>query len=372
MKSKKDHELIFTAFKQQIERFIPDIDHDPWRRVIFPLSSKTWADLRVSFYNGVYYISEAIKGFSIEMDATPNAEIRKPKFSVGYYDTDTGFWVRLLQKATEWLKEVEQNYLITNRKVMLEYPLKYRKGVIPASVLATYFPSINHLYDEVGKRNTAQMIKLVEPGGLNWYHIGEVDSITANEYFHYCKIAYGAVGLDKDNEPGRVLYKRYADGRHEGLPEINGDDAEEFSLWLSKEHPKRQIGGHPWEILRGGNTSNVQLQIYAVGFGEKKWKIEVFPTGNSRMAEAVKIFLALHKSGKPISIGKPKAIRDQLLLMHNVGIMPEYDSLHRAVQVFPEDQKVYQVIHLYEVKKRLPKLLPFIIWEQLPMLIPKG
>jgi hypothetical protein len=51
---------------------------------------------------------------------------------------------------------------------------------------------------------------------------------------------------------GLEMYKKYADGRHEGLLEIDPNSAQEFSDWIDGKHPRRSTGGHPWEIKRGG------------------------------------------------------------------------------------------------------------------------
>jgi hypothetical protein len=46
------------------------------------------------------------------------------------------------------------------------------------------------------------------------------------------------------------MYRLYADGRHEGLLDIDEDAKQEFSDWIDGKHPKRTSGGHPWEIKR--------------------------------------------------------------------------------------------------------------------------
>ena len=61
--------------------------------------------------------------------------------------------------------------------------------------------------------------------------------------------------------PGIELYKLFADGRHEGLTEIEQDSVEAFRDWMDEKHPKRQRGGHPWEILRDGNTTHILLYV---------------------------------------------------------------------------------------------------------------
>ena len=78
----------------------------------------------------------------------------------------------------------------------------------------------------------------------------------------YCKVAYtanlrhfkGAIAKDMS---GLKMYKRLADGRHEGLVELPLESADAFKQWY---HSGRG-GGHPWEVYRGGNTTHIDLGI---------------------------------------------------------------------------------------------------------------
>jgi hypothetical protein len=84
-------------------------------------------------------------------------------------------------------------------------------------------------------------------------------------------VAYLNSHLDLDEKtrrlPGIELYKLFADGRHEGLTEIEQDSVSEFRDWMDEKHPKRQRGGHSWEILRGGNTTHI---LYSFGKAQRE------------------------------------------------------------------------------------------------------
>jgi hypothetical protein len=56
------------------------------------------------------------------------------------------------------------------------------------------------------------------------------------------------------------LYKRIADGRDNGLTEIALDSADEFVRWQNGELQKFN-GNHPWEVIRGGNSTHVSLFV---------------------------------------------------------------------------------------------------------------
>jgi hypothetical protein len=200
------------------------------------------------------------------------------------------------------------------------------------------------------------MLLIIDQAVLKGNEAGITERLTAGEYFEYCKLAYQAVGLVKTKESGKEAYKKFADGRHEGLLEIDPNSEKEFAAWIDGKHPKKEIGGHPWEILRGGNTSNIQLNVRRPMYGDKeKFKVEVYATGISRLAESIKIFLEIHNAGKPIAIQEPDTIREQLLLLDNIGILPEYSSLHRGIQAFEKSQNVNDVAFLSNFKKHASK-----------------
>jgi hypothetical protein len=46
------------------------------------------------------------------------------------------------------------------------------------------------------------------------------------------------------------------------LRDIDGDSEQEFADWIEGMHPTKSSGGHPWEIKRGGNTTQINLGVY--------------------------------------------------------------------------------------------------------------
>jgi hypothetical protein len=88
----------------------------------------------------------------------------------------------------------------------------------------------------------------------------------------------------------------------------------------------------------------------------------------SRLEEAVRIFLAIHHASLPLSIANPEGIRKRLLGQDNIGIIPCYDSLHRANQHYREDQCVFDVLHYADLGRFKRRILPYINWEPLPVL----
>ena len=137
--------------------------------------------------------------------------------------------------------------------------------------------------------------------------------MTANDFFEYCKIAYIAGQVKGDHVDtqlsGRQMYERYADGRDDGLLEISGDSSDEFATWIDGTHPKKRIGGHPWEIKRGGNTTHIDLYVSRPRYGQKEgFVVTLCGRSFNRLKETICMFLAIYEAGLPITIDDPEGI----------------------------------------------------------------
>jgi hypothetical protein len=66
-----------------------------------------------------------------------------------------------------------------------------------------------------------------------------------------------------------------------------------------------------------------------------------------------------------------EVILGRLLNQDNIGIVPKYDSLHRANQSFPEDQDVHDVMYFDDLGRYKKRIKQFVTWKPLPMLVPK-
>ena len=70
--------------------------------------------------------------------------------------------------------------------------------------------------------------------------------MSASRFFEYCRMAYIAARRKEDKVDtslsGHDMYARYADGRHEGLLDIDPNSPQEFADWIDGKHPKRSTG----------------------------------------------------------------------------------------------------------------------------------
>ena len=165
------------------------------------------------------------------------------------------------------------------------------------------------------------------------------------------------------------MYSRYADGRHEGLLDIDLDSEQEFADWIDGKHPKRSGGGHPWEIMRGGNTTHIDLSVRRPSYYQKDgFVVELRGESIGRMVETMKMLLAIYDASLPITIDNPESVRKRLLGQDNIGIVPEYSYLHRVNQHFESREDVFEVMYYDDLGRYKRRITPFIKWNALPLL----
>jgi hypothetical protein len=101
--------------------------------------------------------------------------------------------------------------------------------------------------------------------------------------------------------------------------------------------------------------------------------VEVCLSGHhiGRIVETVKMFLALHKAGLPITIGDADSVRNRILSLDNMGLLPESESLHRGWQEFPADFHIADVMHFSDFGRARRQALPFVSWAPMPILLPR-
>jgi len=347
--------------------------------IIFFHKKRKWHRISVRQYHDTFYINlvdndicilEVIIGKSIVGNITYH-----PYPGQGGKDDLEKTWGEYIDSAHHWLKNVQHNWIKANALAAANYPLNCRTGYVSHALVRASLSGIYRLDQILGQKKIKKFIKIVES---NYFHDSlktMCSTMTAKQYFDYCKVAYIAAQekgnkVDK-NLSGKELYERYADGRHEGLLDIDLDSADEFSAWLDGTHPKRTSGGHPWEIKRGENTTHIDLFVSRPRYSHNNgFIVTICAPAITRLAEAIRMFLALYDAGLPIKISDPDVIYRRLLAQDNIGIVPKYSSLHRANQDYPENQDVHDVMHYDDFGRYKKRIKPFIIWEPLPILVP--
>jgi hypothetical protein len=158
------------------------------------------------------------------------------------------------------------------------------------------------------------------------------------------------------------MYKRFADGRHEGLVDLPIESASAFKQWYQSGG-----GSHPWQVYRGGNTTHIDLGVTEKADG---WSVFLMGSSTSRMAETVRIALALVKEGLPVEIHDAEELRTRLLGMDIMGIIPKFVINHRASQSYEKADRVFDCAHLHDFSRK-NRILPFISWKFIDPIRPR-
>ena len=141
--------------------------------------------------------------------------------------------------------------------------------------------------------------------------------VTANAFYRFCSLGYQANQYDVSGLSPKEQYKKFADGRDEGLGEIDPDSPASFAEWYAG----RRGGGHPWEVCRGGNSTHVSL--YVVKDQSGGCYLEVAGSSLGRSVETIKFYLALRHARVPVLIRDTELLKKRLLGEERVGIVPE-------------------------------------------------
>ena len=350
--------------------------------LVFPGQDGKWRHMHVTQYKKTFYVGD-VDGDCGVLEVEPGKGIwpTDPMGSSRRHELAVdprlaSKWESLMGSARRWLNVVARDWIKANMRVWEGYPLNRRYGIVPNSVVSASLPDIYHVDRELGKMRTRKFVRLVEAGLFMREENTVRDSMSAADYFEYCRIAYIAAERKEEHVDrslsGREMYSRYADGRHEGLLDIDETSEQEFADWIDRKHPKRTGGGHPWEIKRGGNTTHIDLYVIRPEYARKEgFKVVLHGPAIGRLVETIRMFLAIHAAGLPISIAEPEGVRKRLLAQDNIGIVPCYRWLHRANQHFGKDGDVYDVMHYDDLGRFKRRITPFIVWEPLPILKPR-
>lgn len=257
-------------------------------------------------------------------------------------------------------------------------PYKFKTGVIKRSVLWEKEPKWKeHSMDGLGDETISAFRELMNSGANDETRIGRLGSMTASDFFRACSIGYKACGFDCGDMPPVDQYFKFADGRDEGLsgrghglnagPGIDFDDPSAWEEWYFRRH---EHGGHPWEVMRGGNSTHVDLYVshdsnsldFKVRMGEmtaeeaaKQPRGFYFAVGGKhRTFEAVNFFVALHNAGLPVILHDADAILARISGTDYVGIVPHDVIPKYCESMFPSKYgRIIDFIHVYDEEMEL-------------------
>ena len=148
---------------------------------------------------------------------------------------------------------------------------------------------------------------------------------------------------------------------------------ENFEKWYFGSHG----GGHPWEVVPGGNSTHMDLFVRHDKH-TLEWKVRLgnmtqeeadhHPvgfyyqiTGKHRPMESVNFYLALHDAELPVLISDAKEILARFDASDYIGIVPHAVIPKYCENMFPKEYgRVIDFMHVY--KEDLVKYKDDIIW----------
>ena len=186
--------------------------------------------------------------------------------------------------------------------------------------------------------------------------------ISSEMFYSYCKLGYEAnqyKGIDKLT--AKELYLMHADGRDEGLRDIDGNSPTAFSEWY--ESSRKGIG-HPWEVCRGGNSTHISLYVRKNG---NEYSVKLAGSSYGRSVETIKFFLALVRNNIPVSLYEAEELAARVRADDKIGIVPDGVMPFYCSSYFPDDENIsdYMNIELYEDKERWKKVIENVIWQEI-------
>lgn len=209
-------------------------------------------------------------------------------------------------------------------------------------------------FEDISAEDVAEFIRKASAQGEGSETIKErLPSMTANDFFRFCAMGYAENKYNGCDKTPKEQYYLHADGRDEGLKDLDPDDPEAFHAWL---HDYSRGGGHPWEVCRGGNSTHVSLRPM-----DDKDGYFLYLDGDAwnRTIETVKFYLALTRAGIPVYLIEAHTLADRLAEKEWIGIVPDGVMPAYCESWFPNEHIIDYMNLPYDDRE---KFLPFCVW----------
>lgn len=289
--------------------------------------------------------------------------------------------VPAVEQSMKLLKEGKYDELVDN-----DLPYQFRRGVIKRSDFWETEPGHKEwVCDGLTEESIEKFKGLIESGMNSEAKIVRIKRFTANDFFKACKFGYEAIGKDCKGFSLSGLYMRYADGRDEGLTGeghglnagtgIDFDDPKAWDEWYFN---REQHGGHPWEVVPGGNSTHVELCVmhdkngldWKLRLGEiteKEYKEKLETAGYyfalagvHRQFETVNFYLALSSAGLPVIVMDAEEMVARFDGSDYVGVVPHHVATRYCSELFPK--KYGDIIDFTHVYKNEDDWIDKITW----------
>ena len=209
------------------------------------------------------------------------------------------------------------------------FPYTMRRGIISIKDLWILYPDIKENYfKDLEKYDLKQFIKYILEDNLK-----EKASIfkhfTAGMYYDICALGYRALGFDNDCKlSNKELFYKKADGRVQGLNDIDMNSEKEFDDWY-KEH--EHGFDHTFEILPGRSFYRGDLYISKNDEG-----YYLILRGNNYFTakQIIAFYMELRKNNIIPYLYDSELIVGRLEEKVDIAVLPKYEHTYGYSHVF--------------------------------------
>ncbi|MBI5245468.1 MAG: hypothetical protein HY922_17525 [Elusimicrobia bacterium] len=330
----------FNRLIEGIEEFKPVWKGRDKQWAFFLKEKRRWIRLHVTEYDGTYYFS----GSDFDSFSCPGQSDIGPDL-----DGRLSVWAR---EIALWKQAVAHDPIEAQALLFKKIPLRCRRGVIQRRNVRLLIPQWMPIASELSRNETKEILEILRKAPPE-----PLRSMTLKRFFEYCREAYQAnpatfrkLGY-RSSLSGKEYYRRYADGRDEGLLELDPESSKAFERW----YRCRPQGGHPWEIYRGGNSTHIDMYVSKPALRPEGWEVHLRASSSTRLVETCRIALALTKAGLPVHMDDAESYINRILDQDWVGIVPQEEGIGYAWQSFPQEWGVQDCVHLDWFYEESPK-----------------
>ena len=239
-------------------------------------------------------------------------------------------------------------------------PPQHRTGTLVRKYLWDAFPDARtSFFKNISPADVAEFVKCASEQDSDRRRLtNHLKEMTANDFFSFCALGYKENNYEGCELSPREQYYKHADGRDDGLGEIDGDSPEAFHEWYND---RNHHGGHPWEVCRGGNSTHVSLYVHE---DEDGYTLTVAGDAWTRTIESVKFYLALRRAGLPVYMMEATALADRLTEKEKIGIVPE-GVMPAYCHSYFQNEHIIDFMNLPDENRE--KLLPHCVWQKEPV-----
>ena len=237
-------------------------------------------------------------------------------------------------------------------------PPQHRTGTIERREFWEVWPEArDQFFGDLSAEDRAEFIWRAGQQTNERTSVGRMSSVTVNDFFRFCAMGYAENHYEGCDKSPKEQYYLHADGRDEGLGELDPDSPEVFHAWL---HDMSHCGGHPWEVCRGGNSTHVALHVSDDANG---YYLYLAGDAWNRTIETVRFYLALTRAGIPVYLDEAHTLVERLCGVERIGIVPEGVMPAYCESYFPNEH-IIDFMNLPDEDRE--EFLPYCVWYDEP------